>query len=76
MGLNSGETRFFNEYATHMIPIEDQAMATVKKLQKAVFELQMMDKNALKGGTFRQVMQEREKLRERREAEKTNEIIH
>ncbi len=43
-GMGNQELTYLNEYATMMLPREDPAMKAVKRFQKAVFELTMVDK--------------------------------
>ena len=47
MGYNQSEYAFMNEFAVQMLPKKDPAMATVKKLERAVFDLKNMEKKSI-----------------------------
>ena len=46
-GQNMYEWQYFNEFAQFMIPQDDIRLNTVKRFEKAVFELKLMDKKSL-----------------------------
>lgn len=41
------EWQYFNEFAQFMIPQDDIRLNTIKRFEKAVFELKQMDKKTL-----------------------------
>ena len=47
MGYNQSDYAFMNEFAVQMLPRNDPAMATVKKLERAVFDLKNMEKKSI-----------------------------